>query len=312
EQVTGVTDDALLERARASAQQALRAGITTIRDLGDRAYLTLRLRHDPDLPTILCAGPPITRVGGHCHYLRGEADGEAALVAAVRDRHDHQCDVVKIMATGGAGTPTFPMWKSQFTTVELRAVVDEAHALGMPVASHCHGVAGIEQSVEVGVDSIEHCTFFTEAGRSEPDEDLMGRIAASGVCVSATLGFLPGAPLTNPVMVANRETVVAARRRLHDLGATIVAGTDAGITPAKPHDVLPHALRDLVGVGMSHLEGLRALTSGAAAACHVGDRKGRLARGWDADLFAVAGDPTVDSDALLAPVAVWRGGRRLR
>src|SRR5687768_996999 len=69
EMVTDITDDALLDRARANAERALQAGVTTIRDLGDRAYLTLGLRDSPDLPTILCAGPPITRVGGHCWYL---------------------------------------------------------------------------------------------------------------------------------------------------------------------------------------------------------------------------------------------------
>jgi imidazolonepropionase-like amidohydrolase len=312
EQVAGVPDADLLERSRVAATRAVEAGITTVRDLGDRDFVTLALRGEPELPTILCAGPPITRVGGHCHYLRGEAEGEAALVAAVRERDDHRCDVVKVMVTGGALTPTFPMWKSQYTTAELRVVVDEAHRLGLPVAAHCHGAAGIEQALDVGVDSIEHCTFFTEEGRSEPDEGLMARVAASGICVSATLGRLPEVPTANPLIAANLETVAASRRRLHELGATIVAGTDAGITPAKPHDVLPHAFADLVAAGMSHLEGLRALTSTAAATCHVGDRKGRLAPGWAADLLAVAGDPTVDTAALLAPVAVWRGGRRLR
>ena len=82
----------------------------------------------------------------------------------------------------------------------------------------------------------------------------MGRLAASGICVSSTLGLLPGAPILNPVVAANIETVIAARRRLYELGATIVAGTDAGITPAKPHDVLPYAFADLVDAGMTHLE----------------------------------------------------------
>lgn len=312
EMVTDITDAALLERGRANARQALQAGITTIRDLGDREYLTLGLRDDPELPTVLCAGPPITRVGGHCWYLRGEADGLPALMASVRDRHERGCDVVKIMATGGAGTPTFPMWKAQYTTDELRAVVDEAHRLGLPVAAHSHGVDGIEQALEVGVDSIEHCTFFTDTGRAELPEELMARVAASGTCVSATLGRLPGeVPRAGPI-AASMHTMLASRARLLELGATMVVGTDAGIAPIKPHDVLPHALGDLVTAGMTHLEGLRALTAGAAAACHVADHKGRLKSGWDADLLGVAGDPTVDTSALLEPVAVWRGGRRVR
>lgn len=311
EMVTDITDAALLDRARANAQRALQAGITTIRDLGDRAYLTLGLRADPDLPTILCAGPPITRVGGHCWYLGGEADGLPALLAAVRDRHERGCDVVKVMATGGSLTPTWPMWKSQYSTDELRAIVDEAHRLGLPVAAHCHGVEGIEQAIAVGADSIEHCTFFTEEGRADATEDLMARVAASGVCVSATLGRVGEVPTVGPI-AENLGRLLASRARLVELGATMVAGTDAGIIEAKPHDVLPHAFKDLVTAGMSHLEGLRALTAVAATACRVADRKGRLARGFDADLLAVAGDPTADTAALLRPVAVWRAGRRAR
>jgi imidazolonepropionase-like amidohydrolase len=312
EQVVGVSDEALVERARANAQRALQAGITTVRDLGDRAFLTLPLREDPELPTILCAGPPITRTGGHCWYLGGEAEGETALLGAVRERDERGCDVVKIMVTGGSLTPTFPMWRSQFSLDEVRAVVDAAHAAGLPVAAHCHGVDGIEQALAAGVDSIEHCTFFVEGDRAVIDEDLMARLADSGIAISSTMGRLPGFAIPTPVIAANMEAMMASRGRLHALGANMVVGTDAGIAPIKPHDVLPHALGDLVEVGMSHVEALRALTSNAAATCHVGDRKGRLKAGWHADLLAVAGDPSTDTAALLAPVAVWHGGQRVR
>jgi imidazolonepropionase-like amidohydrolase len=291
---------------------ALRAGITTIRDLGDRGYVTLSLRDDPDLPTILCAGPPITRVGGHCWYLGGEADSEAALRAAVRERQAHGCDVVKVMVTGGALTPSFPLWASQYAADELEAIVDEAHTLGLPVAAHCHGTGGIEASMTVGVDTIEHCTFFTDSGMSEPDDELMRRLAASGIHLSASLGHRVDVDAAiPPVIAANIETMMRSLGRMHALGGVIVVGTDAGIGPGKLHDVLPQALEDLVAVGFTPEEGLRAMTSRAAAACGVGDRKGRLQAGWDADVLAVEGDVTTDPTALQRPVAVWRGGRRV-
>jgi imidazolonepropionase-like amidohydrolase len=110
EQVTGIGDQDLTERARDAARRALRGGVTTLRDLGDRRWVTLPLRGAVGLPTILAAGPPITRVGGHCWYLGGECEGEAALRAAVRERIDRGCDVVKVMATGGALTVgSYPM-----------------------------------------------------------------------------------------------------------------------------------------------------------------------------------------------------------
>jgi imidazolonepropionase-like amidohydrolase len=310
EQVVGVDDDALVVRARASAARAVRAGVTTVRDLGDRGYLTLGLRDDSSLPTILASGPPITRNGGHCWFLEGICTSEADLRRAVAERHERGCDVVKVMATGGYLTPTFPMWASQFGRDELRMVVEEAHRRGLPVAAHCHGIEGIESALDAGVDTIEHCTFYSSNGRPEPDEGLLGRLAASHVVISPTLGRLPDHPVP-PETAANRGIVFGAWRRLHDLGATVVAGSDAGIGPHKPHDVLPYAFGDLIQCGMSARDALSALTSVAARACGVAERKGRLRPGFDADIIAVTGNPLEDPNALTSVDAVWRAGHRV-
>ena len=102
------TGDGLLrEHMAEAARRALRAGVTTVRDLGDRGYLTLDLRdRDPaggagPLPAIVAAGPPITTPGGHCHFLGGAASGERTLRAAVRERAERGVDVIKVMASGG-------------------------------------------------------------------------------------------------------------------------------------------------------------------------------------------------------------------
>ncbi len=311
EQVSGVDDDRLLARAREAARRALLGGVTTLRDLGDRGFLTLSLRGDRSLPTILAAGPPITSPRGHCWYLGGECLGEDALRRAVDTRVEMGCDVVKVMVSGGYLTATVPMWESQFTLDELRFVVDLAHDHGLPVAAHCHGIEAITHAIDARVDAVEHCTFFTIRGRAEPPDPLLERLAASGVVVSATLGRLPDVPLP-PVAEANLPVLREARRRLHRLGATIVAGTDAGINEGKPHDVLPYAMTEHIDAGMTPIEALRALTSVAARALGLDDRKGRLAAGHDADLVAVAGDPLLDPGALTAVVGVWRDGERVR
>jgi imidazolonepropionase-like amidohydrolase len=310
EQVAGVGDDELVARARANGEQALRAGITTLRDLGDRAYLTLDLRDDVALPTIVASGPPLTVLNGHCWYLGGECEGDVGLIRAVDERVDHGCDVVKVMVSGGALTPTFPVWESQFSLAELRAVVERAHQRGLPVAAHCHGTRAIEDAVAAGADTIEHCTFFTDSGRSEPSEKVMKRVAESGAVVSATVGRLDDVDVP-PLVKANFEAVRWSRQRLVELGATLVAGTDAGITAAKPHDVLPHAIRDFATAGMAPIEALRALTSTAARAIGLGDRKGRLAAGYDADVLAVRGDPLADEAALRSVAGVWRAGQHV-
>ncbi len=214
------------------------------------------------------------------------------------------------MVSGGFLTPTVPMWASQFTTRELRLVVDAAHRHGLPVAAHCHGIAAIEDALDTGVDSIEHCTFFTSNQRCEPPDELIDRLAASGVAVSSTVGRLPHVPLP-PMVAANQPALRESRRRLHERGATIVAGTDAGIDMAKPHDVLPHAMGEFVDSGMTPIDALRALTSVAARALDLDRRKGRIATGFDADMVVVAGDPLADPAALVSPVAVWRAGQRV-
>ena len=87
----------------------------------------------------------------------------------------------------------------------------------------------------------------------------------------------------------------------------VVAGTDAGIAPVKPHGVLPHGLLHLAQLGMSPAEALTAGTSTAAQVCGLGDRKGRVRPGYDADLLAVDGDPLTDLDR--AAAARRRAGR---
>lgn len=309
-QVSGVSDHELTERARANARRALLGGVTTLRDLGDRNYVTLGLRGDSDLPTIACAGPPITPPRGHCWYLGGEVSGTEGLRAAVAERAERGCDVVKIMVTGGAMTPSFPLWMSQFTRAEVALVVEESHRHGLPVAAHCHGVEGIGVAVDVGVDSIEHCTFFTEDMESAPPDELLDRLAASDTALSATWGNNRERTMAPPWDAAV-PVIEAALGRVHAHGGTVVVGTDAGIHGFKPHDVLPYALPTLLSAGMTTVQALRAITSRAADVCRRPDR-GRLSPGSPADVIAVDGDPASDPGALVRILAVWKDGHVVR
>ena len=309
EQVAGLSDIELLERARRNARRALVGGVTTIRDLGDRNFVTLGLRSDPELPTILCSGPPITPVQGHCWYLGGECEDREAMIAAVRRRIAMGCDVVKIMATGGAMTPTTPMWKSQFGRSDLDLVVSEAHAAGVRVAAHCHGLTGIEDSIAAGVDTIEHCTFVDESMQIDPDPSLLRQLAKSDTIISATLGVVPNADLPPP-MLAMIPRVTGALGAVREMGGRIVVGSDAGIAPFKPHDVMPHAIDDLIAIGMTATEALHAMTRGGADALGL-KSKGVITAGADADLVAVDGDPTVDIEAITRVVQVWKAGRNV-
>ena len=129
--------------------------------------------------------------------------------------------------------------------------------------------------------------------------------------MGATVGFLPVPGLEPPPDIARRlPAILAALARLIREGAVVVAGTDAGIGPPKPHGVLPCGLAQLAELGMGNAGALRAGTSVAAQVCGHGERKGQLKPGFDADLLAVDGDPTADITALQRVVAVFAGGDR--
>jgi len=327
--LAGQADDELLQACRAAARAALAVGITTVRDLGDRRFVTLRLReelaaHPTDGPQLLVSGPPITTPGGHCWFLGGEADGVDGVRSAVRALAARGVDVVKVMVTGGNLTPGSVPYRSQYGPAELRAAAEAAHRAGLPVTGHAHGADGIADAVAAGFDGIEHGLFLTADGVRQ-DPALVDQMAARGVVVSVTAaqnfplgqlppGIEPGSELAKRFEALARQSraIIAAVLRMRAAGVPITISSDAGIAPHKPHDVLPWGPGTLASVGFSGAEALRAVTSLAAEACRVGDRKGRIAPGYDADLLAVAGDPLTDLNAIHDVVAVFRAGARIR
>lgn len=140
---------------------------------------------------------------------------------------------------------------------------------------------------------------------------MLERIAAGDMVVSVTVGMMPGAPEPPPAMRQRLAYIVANHGRMFRAGATMVPGTDAGVNPAKPHDVMPHALQALVDqVGMTPQQALRAATSVAAKAVGRGS-KGRIAAGADADVLVVQGNALADMTAVTNVSAVFKGGIRI-
>jgi imidazolonepropionase-like amidohydrolase len=309
--LAGRDDDEALDAMRTAARNALRGAVTTVRDLGDRNYLALRLREeDGPLPTILAAGPPITLPGGHCHYLGGGIEPTAeAMRAAVRERAERGVDIIKIMASGGTLTPGTRQEDSQFEVFQLRAAVEEAHRLGLLVTAHVHATKAIENAVEARVDSLEHVSFWSAEGVDEPSPELLRTIVDRQIIVGATVGFLPIPGFSPPPAVVARIAGIAQNLRLlHGSGARMVLSSDAGIGVAKPHDTLRHSIVMVAGMGFAPAEALRLVTEAPAEACGLGERKGRLAPGFDADVLAVDGDPLADPAAVHRIRAVYACG----
>jgi imidazolonepropionase-like amidohydrolase len=309
------SDDELLEIMRTNAKASLDAGVTTVRDLGDRSFLALRLRADlDDDPTagahVLASGPPLTAREGHLHYFGGVVEDIASARESVRVWKARGVDVIKVVASGGELTPGTDPFVTTMPDDVMRAIVEEAHEQGLQVTVHAHSPGAIALAVESGADGIEHGMFLTPEGLG-PDQQTIDRIREARVVHCPTIATLPG---TVPNAPRIRERIGAMRAllgRLHEQGVRLIAGSDAGIAASKPHGVLPHGVQQFVDVGFSNLDALRATTSETADALGLAN-KGRLAPGKDADILAVRGDPMADATTLLNVEAVFRSGVRVR
>jgi imidazolonepropionase-like amidohydrolase len=313
-QLVADDDTTLLLRMRLAAQRALEVGITTIRDLGDRGYLSLTLRDwflagNEVGPRIVASGPPITTVNGHCHFLGGAIDAVGGMREAVRERVARGVDVIKVMASGGNMTPTVGPHESQLGQADLAIAVEEAHAAGLQLAVHAHGAQAVADALAVGADSIEHCTFFTADG-VDADPDILRQLAASPCAISMTAAVVPGNTDDYPTAIRQRlAAIMENHATLYRAGARVVCSSDAGITPNKPHTALPHGVATfLPSLGMTNAEAITNVTAFAAEVCGIADRTGTLEDGKDAYILSVAGNPLEDITAIHDVVAVYARG----
>jgi imidazolonepropionase-like amidohydrolase len=317
-------DRRLLLRAVHNAQTALRAGVTTVKDLGARGGVTLALREAiaesivPG-PRILAAGPPVTSTGGHCYWLGGEVDTLDQLREKVRQLIDEGVDLIKVMASGGRMTPGSNVCAAQFSQEHLKVLVEDAHGLSKTVAAHGHGTAGIRNAVASGVDVVEHCSWVSPqaSNRVEFDESVAERMAQQGTFVDPTLSPAASHRLANPSILTPsqlesreiRPYVLAAHRRSIELGVEVAAGTDAGVANVAL-DSLPGELRLLnEELGLSPAEAIRAATYNAARSAAMEHEIGSIQTGRRADLLLVRGNPHQQLDDLSSVTAVYKDGR---
>ena len=275
-----------------------------------RSALRDELAADPAAgPRLVVSGPPLTTVGGHCWFLGGEVDGAEQVRAAVAERADRGVDVVKVFATGGNLTPGSDPGAAQFAPAELSELVAEVHRHGLPGRGARPRRDGIAAALSAGADTIEHFSFMT-ADSVVGDDALVDAVAAAGMQVVLTPGAVPGQPSPLPDAAAQLPLLLALQRRLVEVGVWVALGTDGGVAPNKPHDVMPYAVAMTTWTGRSPTDALTAATARAGEAVGLGGQVGVLRPGAAADVLAVNGDPTADVDALVDVVAVYRAGQR--
>ncbi|AZG45787.1 metal-dependent hydrolase family protein [Gordonia insulae] len=315
-------------RAVGNARRTLRAGFTTVRNLGlfvkTGGYLldvALGRAIDAgwiDGPRIVPAGHAITPTGGHLDPTmfaafapnimeltleEGIANGVDEVRKAVRYQIKHGAQLIKVCVSGGVMSLTGEPGAQHYSFDELCAIVDEAHRRGLRVASHTHGAEAVKQAVQAGIDCIEH-------GFLMDDEAIEMLVANKTFLVPTTrLADAMDVSKSPPELQAKAAEMFPKARisvkKAYDAGVKIAVGTDA---PAIPHGKNADELVALVERGMSEAAVLRAATATAAELINVDDR-GRLAEGLIADIIAVPGNPLSDITVTQDVRFVMKGGK---
>lgn len=299
---------ALGDLIASKAAAMVKAGVTTVRDLGCLGTIVTELAagwgSDPRYPRVVAANEPLTATGGHCAYMATECDGLDELLEAIGRRRREGAAVIKVMLTGGfMHAEGDRPYRSVYDLDTLECVVSAAHDQGMAVAAHAHGTGGIILAARAGVDTIEHCSMAT-AGGVDVDPVALDLLVENATIAIPTVSSVWNQPLP----WATRDEAIEVITRLNEAGVPIALGTDTGIPGVMPGDHVA-GLQVLEKAGLSPVELWAAATTTAAAACGLGEHVGQLAPGYAADLLALDADPREDLSTLARIHAVFRNGR---
>jgi imidazolonepropionase-like amidohydrolase len=309
-----------------NARITLRAGFTTIRNVGASSYTDVAVRDginagEIEGPRMLVSGPPLSITGGHCDNdllpfeyhdkAQGVADGPWAARAKVREVIKYGADVIKVCASGGVLSKGDQPGTPQYSFEELQAIAIEAHKLGRKVAAHAHGTQSIKDAINAGIDSIEHSSLIDDEGIALAkqhgtylDFDIYNDdfILQEG----AKAGMLPESiEKEKRIGRLQRENF----RRAFEAGTKMAFATDAGVYP---HGDNAKQFRKMVEWGMKPLDAIQAATINAADLLGWASKVGAIEPGHYADIIAVDGDPLANVRLLESVKFVMKGGSVVR
>lgn len=292
-----------------NARKTLMAGFTTVRDVGAADYIDVALRdaiNEGEIPgpRMFVSGPPVGIYGGHCSDVNllphdaerigdGVATGPWEMRKKVRRNIKFGVDLIKTCSTGGVFSKGTSLGAAQGTVEELTAIVEEAHARGLKVASHAHGTAGIKNAIEAGVDTIDHASFL--------DDEVIRMAKRRGTyfvpdIYNTEFTLAEGEKLGVRQEALDKERAVGTIQRESftkavKAGAKVVFGSDAAIYP---HGDNAKQFSRMVQFGMTEMQAIIAATSLAAEALGKVGEIGCLDVGCAADIVGVSGNPLTD------------------
>jgi len=308
-------------RASENLRRSLRAGVTTIRDMGEPHGLSSAVEQalrDGVLPgpRFFHAGRIISKTGGHAYWMgNNEADGADGVRKAVREELKAGAAWIKIMASNSAAP--------EYTMEELMAAVDEAHITGKKITAHAINVQGIRNALQAGIDCLEHAGPWDE-------EEILEIMIEKGVWLvptfswaflqnerGAEIGMSKGAIEEVRQWMADGKWMVGGEGlepliRAAKAGLKMAMGTDAG-SPAVPHDEVVREIELFceLGVCRSPMDAIVISTRNGAELLGMEKELGTLEQSKLADILVVDGDPLTDLGALRDVHLVFLGGKMM-
>ncbi len=311
-----------------NAQRTLDAGFTTVRDVGSRPFMAVDLRNAINEglipgPRIVASGPPLSITGGHGDLNNYSpetrvtmfpeerdysiADGPEQIRQTIRAQVKYGVDVIKILASGGVLSKGDQPGAAQYTFEELKMAADTAHASGRKIAAHAHGAQSIKDSINAGIDSIEHASLVDDEGirlaKAHGTYFVMDIYNDDYILGKAKDFGIEEENLAKERMVG--KTQRENFRKAFQAGVKMAFGTDAGVYP---HGDNAKQFHYMVMYGMTPAQAIQAATRNAADLIGRASDVGVLSPGHYADLIAVKEDPLQRVEVLEHINLVMKGG----
>ena len=282
----------------ANARATLKAGFTTVQDLGALNYANIKVRNairDGKFPgpRVVSSGPWLGVSKGTCDFNGIGVQGPEEFRARVKKDVAEEADLIKVCASGWLEDAAKKPDSSEISEEALQAAIEQAHALKRRVAVHAISERAIAISVTHGADLIAHGGFT--------GKNTVAEMAKRRIYQIPTLFSLKGS--VSPEVYEKLQKHLAAAIRD---GLPIAFGTDAGVIK---HGENAKEFLELAALGLKPLDAIRTATVEAAKAVGLDGQTGTLKTGLFADIIAVEGNPLTDLNALQKVKFVMKAGR---
>lgn len=294
-------------RAVKTMRDDLLAGVTTARCLGDRHHIDVVCRNAQREgrlfgPRLVASGIGMRSLHGH-GYVGMPHCGPEEFRRTCRENILRGVDFLKIFMTKVINAT--PFIYHFLTPAELDVVVGEARSVGIPVACHCSGGQGLDDCLDAGVDCLEHVYYISDRQIERVGNEDRRVVFTPSHALDETI-LLKTSPHDREGSLRERDIIAGCLRNAVGAGLKFGVGTD-GL-----HGRLPHEVCLVASLGADNRSALAGVTSAAAELCGLGDRLGALAKGYAADIVALAGNPLQDIENLKNVQGVVQGGAVVR